>query len=102
MTRHTVYAAGAAMLLSLVMAHTAAAQLMSACAENSAERRGETGCSIIESKVLPDAIEEPVFWAYRSIDLTTIRVWKGTATHVVQTGASACHAHPPCSNHREI
>lgn len=62
MTRQTVCPAIAAMLFSLVTANTAAAQLMSTCVENSPERRGETGCSIIESKVLPDAIREPVFW----------------------------------------
>jgi hypothetical protein len=50
------------MLLSLLTANTAAAQLMSTCVENSPERRGEIGCSIIESKVLPDGIKEPVFW----------------------------------------
>jgi quercetin dioxygenase-like cupin family protein len=35
---------------------------MSTCAENSPERRGEIGCSVIESKVLPDGLKEPVFW----------------------------------------
>jgi quercetin dioxygenase-like cupin family protein len=62
MTRHTVYVAVAAMLLSVVTAHTAAAQLMSTCTENSPERRGEIGCTVIESRALPDGIKEPVFW----------------------------------------
>jgi quercetin dioxygenase-like cupin family protein len=35
---------------------------MSTCVENSPERRGEIGCSIVESKALPDGIKEPVFW----------------------------------------
>ena len=32
------------------------------CVENSPERRGETGCSIVENKPLPRNLEEPVFW----------------------------------------
>ena len=35
---------------------------MSTCVENSPERRGEIGCSIIEKKALPDGLKEPVFW----------------------------------------
>jgi hypothetical protein len=35
---------------------------MSTCVENSPERHGEFGCSIIQSKVLPDGLKEPVFW----------------------------------------
>jgi quercetin dioxygenase-like cupin family protein len=62
MTRQTVCSALAPTLLSLLTANTAAAQLMSTCAENSPERRGEIGCTIIESKVLPAAIKAPVFW----------------------------------------
>ena len=50
------------LLLSLLTANMAAAQLMSTCVENSPERRGEPGCSIIEKKALPDNLKEPVFW----------------------------------------
>src|SRR5882757_4381941 len=50
------------MLLSLLTASTAAAQLMSTCVENSPERRGEIGCSIIEKKTLPVSLKEPAFW----------------------------------------
>lgn len=50
------------MLLSLLTANMAAAQLMSTCVENSPERRGEIGCSIIEKKPLPVGLKEPVFW----------------------------------------
>jgi len=32
------------------------------CVENSPERRGEIGCSIIETKLLPADLKEPVFW----------------------------------------
>ena len=62
MTTHTACSAIAVTLLSVLMANTAAAQLMSTCVENSPERRGEIGCSIIQSKVLPDGLKEPVFW----------------------------------------
>jgi quercetin dioxygenase-like cupin family protein len=62
MTTHTACAAIAMTLLAALTANTAAAQLMSTCVENSPERRGEIGCSIIESKVLPDGLKEPLFW----------------------------------------
>jgi quercetin dioxygenase-like cupin family protein len=62
MTPQTAWSASALTLVLVLTANTAAAQLMSTCVENSPERRGEIGCSIIESKVLPDALKEPVFW----------------------------------------
>ena len=62
MTTHTASAAIAVTLLSALTANTAAAQLMTTCVENSPERRGEIGCSIIQSKVLPDGLKEPLFW----------------------------------------
>ncbi len=49
-------------LLSFLTASTAGAQLAPICVENSPERRGEVGCSIIESKLLPDGLKEPLFW----------------------------------------
>lgn len=48
--------------LSVLTTKTAAAQLMSTCVADSPERRGEIGCSIIQSKPLPESITEPVFW----------------------------------------
>ena len=48
--------------LSVLKANGVAAQLMTTCVENSAERRGEMGCSIIASKVLPIGLKEPLFW----------------------------------------
>ena len=62
MTPQSACAALAVTLVSVLTANTAAAQLMSTCVENSPERRGEIGCSIIQSKVLPDGLKEPVFW----------------------------------------
>src|SRR5262245_48589497 len=32
------------------------------CVENSPERRSEIGCSIVESRLLPADLREPVFW----------------------------------------
>lgn len=32
------------------------------CVENSPERRGESGCSIVANKPLPTNLKEPVFW----------------------------------------
>lgn len=62
MTTHTEWPAIAVMLLSMLTANAAAAQLAPTCVENSPERRGEVGCSIIESKLLPDGLEGPLFW----------------------------------------
>jgi quercetin dioxygenase-like cupin family protein len=61
-TAMKVCSAFTVLLVSALAANTAAAQLMSTCVENSPERRGEIGCSIIQSKVLPDGLKEPVFW----------------------------------------
>lgn len=62
MTISRACSAVAVVVLSVLTANTAAAQLMSTCVENSPERRGEVGCSIIPPKVLPEGLEEPLFW----------------------------------------
>jgi quercetin dioxygenase-like cupin family protein len=63
MKTHAAYSIIATtLLLSLLMVSTTAAQLMATCVENSPERRGEIGCSIIEKKPLPVGLKEPVFW----------------------------------------
>jgi quercetin dioxygenase-like cupin family protein len=62
MATHRAWLAIAVMLVSMQTPNTAAAQLMATCVENSPERRDEIGCSIIESKVLPDGLKEPLFW----------------------------------------
>jgi quercetin dioxygenase-like cupin family protein len=58
----------ALILLALVMANTANAQPASPCVENSPERRGEVGCSIIENKFLPEGLQGPLFWHIDSFD----------------------------------
>lgn len=40
----------------------AGAQLMSTCVEKPPVRGAEDGCSIVQTKVLPDGLREPVFW----------------------------------------
>src|SRR5262245_8195168 len=52
----------AAIVLSGLTANTAWAQLMSTCVENSPERHGEPGCSIVETSLPPADLKEPVFW----------------------------------------
>jgi quercetin dioxygenase-like cupin family protein len=49
-------------------AKTASAQLMSTCVENSPERRGEMGCTIVESKLLPTDLTQPLFWHIDQFD----------------------------------
>jgi hypothetical protein len=44
------------------------AQQAPLCVENSPERRGEVGCSIIENKSLPDGLKEPLFWHIDALD----------------------------------
>jgi quercetin dioxygenase-like cupin family protein len=52
-------------VLMLVIEGIALAQVLQEeplCVENSPERRGEIGCSIVEKKLLPGKLKEPVFW----------------------------------------
>ena len=46
----------------IAIGKTASAQEEPSCVENSPERRGEIGCSIVETKPLPQSLREPVFW----------------------------------------
>ena len=62
MKTHLACSSIGVMLLSLLTANMAAGQLAPICVENSPERRGEVGCSIIENKLLPDGLKEPLFW----------------------------------------
>jgi quercetin dioxygenase-like cupin family protein len=48
--------------LLILMTKGASAQLEPACIENSPERRGEIGCSLVENKPLPETLKEPLFW----------------------------------------
>jgi quercetin dioxygenase-like cupin family protein len=59
---------GWAVLVVLLVAGTAHAQEEPVCVENSPERRGEIGCSIVETKPLPDTLKEPVYWHIDQFD----------------------------------
>ena len=61
----------AAALQSTLAAHALTAQLMSTCAPDSPERRGEIGCSLIENRVLPEGLKEPLFWHLDRFDSLT-------------------------------
>ena len=60
MSRHTGCAIVAVVLLAELNAKPAETQLMSTCTENSPERRGELGCSIVANKLLPTGPTAPV------------------------------------------
>jgi quercetin dioxygenase-like cupin family protein len=62
MTKSRAWFAGLAAVLSILTPNTAAAQLMSTCAPESPERRGEIGCTVFQTKPLPDGVTEPAFW----------------------------------------
>src|SRR3989440_12777568 len=49
-------------LFLIVTTRSVSAQEEPLCVENSPERRGEIGCSIIENKPLPGNLKEPLFW----------------------------------------
>lgn len=55
-------------LLLLLFAGWCRAQEEPVCVENSPERRGEIGCSIVEKKALPPKPKEPVFWHIDQFD----------------------------------
>ena len=59
---HNAQCALALVVLALAAAETSTAQLADTCAPNSAERRGGVGCTIVETKALPDGLREPLFW----------------------------------------
>ena len=73
MTIRAAYLGGGVTLLSVLTANTAAAQLMSTCVENSPERRGQMGCTVIESKVLPDGLKEPLFGTLTGLIRPSVR-----------------------------
>lgn len=52
----------AALLASVIGVPRASGQEEPLCVENSPERRGEIGCSIVETKSLPANLKAPLFW----------------------------------------
>jgi quercetin dioxygenase-like cupin family protein len=62
MSMHMARASMAAVGLLLLPAIPADAQLMSTCVERPALQPGELGCSILQTKVLPEGLREPLYW----------------------------------------
>lgn len=80
----------AAALVTVLTADNAAAQLMSTCAEDSPERRGGMGCTIVESKALPDDLRQPVFWHIDRFDsLERARAAVGPAGIALEAAGTA-------------
>jgi quercetin dioxygenase-like cupin family protein len=46
----------------MVLPKTASSGLEPSCSEDSPERRGEIGCSLVENKPLPETLQQPLFW----------------------------------------
>lgn len=87
MTKRAACLAIAVTLLPVLMASTAAAQLAPNCVENSPERRGEVGCSFIQSKLLPDGLKQPLFWTLIVLTLRSVPAQ--------QLAQQASHSRPP-------
>jgi quercetin dioxygenase-like cupin family protein len=51
-----------ATIVLICSARMVAAQLEPSCVENSPERRGEIGCSLVENKPLPPDLKAPLVW----------------------------------------
>jgi quercetin dioxygenase-like cupin family protein len=92
-----------AVVLSLVTAETAAAQLMSTCAERSPERQGELGCTVLEDKLMPSGLSEPILWhidrfdtldrARAAVSATSIAIEAGGIAWLMTLEASASNHH---------
>ena len=80
----------AAALLSLAAAGPAGAQLAANCAENTPERSGGIGCTVIASKLLPPIADGPLFWHIdRFESLPLARSAAGSAAIALEAGGAA-------------
>ena len=59
---HAAHRVLAFVVLALLTGETSSAQLADSCTPNSPERRDGIGCTIVETKALPDGLREPLFW----------------------------------------
>ena len=74
----------------LLMANEAVAQLAPLCVENSPERRGELGCSVVVRKELPEGLEEPVYWHIDRFDsIERARAATGPASFAFEADGTA-------------
>lgn len=87
---HKACAVAAVVVFTGMKANEAGAQLMSTCVENSPERRGEMGCSILETKLLPTGLKEPLFWHIDRFDsLERARAAVGPASIAFEAAGTA-------------
>lgn len=56
------FAIAATVAFSTLGSVMAAPQLMSTCAEDSPEKLGKPGCTVIATKELPEGLKAPVYW----------------------------------------
>ena len=59
---------GSVVFVVLLLVGMSHAQEEPVCVENSPERRGEIGCSIVERKPLPATVKEPAYWHIDQFD----------------------------------
>jgi quercetin dioxygenase-like cupin family protein len=77
-------------LLLCLTAHKSFAQPAPLCVENSPERRGEIGCSVIVQKLLPEGLKEPIFWHIdRFPTLAQARAAEGPASVAFEAGGKS-------------
>jgi hypothetical protein len=103
MTRSWKWRVTALAVLWMLTPSTAAAELMSTCAPDSPERRGGIGCSIIESKPLPEGLTAPVFCHIDRFDsLDAARAAVGPASIAFDAGGTSwlMTIESETSNHR--
>jgi len=62
MNRLNVGRVGYTAVFVMLMHGSALAELEPSCVANSPERHGGIGCSLVETKPLPDTLKEPLFW----------------------------------------
>ena len=62
MKQFSVQCFAVTVFLLVGLSKSASAQEEPLCVQNSPERRGEIGCSIVENKSLPSNLETPLFW----------------------------------------
>lgn len=77
-------------VMSALTANGAGTQLMSTCSGDSPERRGEMGCTIIERKLLPSDLAQPLFWHIDRFDsLERARAAVGPASIAFEAAGAA-------------
>ena len=80
----------ATVVLSSLSANLSAAQLMTTCAQDSPERRGELGCTIVANIALPDGLKEPLVWHIdRFASLERARAAVGLASVAFDAGGES-------------